>query len=446
MISDSVYLVSLGCPKNLVDTERLMGEFIRLGYKIVHEPHGAEVILINTCAFIQPAVQESIDTILELAEYKKQGRCRLLMVAGCLPQRYAGDLQKGLPEVDVFFGPGEASRLEEFLREGKRDIRHIAPYMLPLTTKDPVFLPRQPATPFYTSYLKIADGCDNKCTFCTIPAIRGPYRSSPLHMLVREAEELAARGVVELNLVAQDTTRYGEDLTEGVDLAELLLHLARIPDLRWIRVLYLYPERVSDKLIQTMASTEKILPYLDVPLQHVSPRICRKMGRKRADFEALKFIRRVRDLMPEGAIRSTLMVGFPGETLEDFNMLLDFVRTARIDHLGVFPFYPEEGTPANRMGGRVSKKEKEARVRRIMALQAEISRELNQAKVGTVQEILVEGLSSETDFLLQGRMRTQAPDIDGVVYINKGRARAGEIVRVLITQAAEYDLVGEIVG
>jgi ribosomal protein S12 methylthiotransferase len=437
--------VSLGCPKNLVDTERLMGEFTRLGYRIVDEPHGAEVILINTCAFIEPATQESIDVILEMAEYKKQGRCRLLIVAGCLPQRYAGELQKGLPEVDVFLGFGEAARLEEFIKEGKRDITGIAPFALPFASKDSVPILRQPATPFYTSYLKIADGCDNKCTFCTIPAIRGPYRSTPLHELVREAEELAARGVVELNVVAQDTTRYGEDLKGGVDLTELLMHLARIPDFRWIRVLYLYPERVSEKLIQTMASTEKILPYLDVPLQHVSPRICKKMGRNRHNFEALKFIHRVRSLMPDGAIRSTLMVGFPGETEEDFRMLLDFVREARIDHLGAFPFYPEAGIPANRISGRVSKKVKEERYRRIMALQAEISKELNQARVGTVQEVLIEGFSSETDLLLQGRMRTQAPDIDGVVYINKGQARAGEIVRVLITQAAEYDLVGEIV-
>jgi ribosomal protein S12 methylthiotransferase len=444
MNTHSVYIVSLGCPKNLVDTEFLMGEFVRLGYGIVDKPYLAEVILVNTCAFIQPATQESIDVILEMAEYKKQGSCGLLAVAGCLPQRYAGELQKGLPEVDLFFGPGELSRLEEFLQRGKRDITAIAPLGLPLPAKYSFFGARRPATPFYTSYLKIADGCDNRCTFCIIPAVRGAYRSVPLHELLKEAEELAARGVIELNVVAQDSARYGSDFDNGADLAELLKQLAKISGFRWIRVLYLYPEHVSKRLIRTMAGTEKIIPYLDLPLQHVSPQVLKRMGRGRRRFDALELIRQIREIMPGGIIRSTLMVGFPGETEEDFTLLLDFVQKARIDHLGVFTFYPEEGTVANSLRGRISKKMAEKRYRQIMRLQAGISLELNQARIGTMQEVLVEGLSAETDLLLQGRMRTQAPDIDGAVYINKGQAKAGEILPVLITEAGEYDLVGEV--
>jgi ribosomal protein S12 methylthiotransferase len=333
----------------------------------------------------------------------------------------------------------------DFLRQDRRDITAVAPYGLPRARETAKGFQRKQATPFYTSYLKISEGCDNRCTFCTIPAIRGPYSSVPPDELLDEARELVERGVVELNLVAQDTTRYGEDLHGSTDLARLVQDLSQVRGIEWIRVLYAYPERVTERLIQTMASGEKIVPYLDLPLQHVSPHIRKKMGRYHKGFRPLDLIDRIRSAMPGGAVRSTLMVGFPGESEDDFLMLLDFVEQARIDHLGVFTFYAEEGTAASRMRGRVEEEVKRERYERIMTLQAQISKELNQARVGTVQEALVDGPSRETDLLLEGRARFQAPDIDGVVYITKGQANVGKIVPVRITQASEYDLVGEIV-
>ncbi len=444
MSETSVYVVSLGCPKNLVDTEHLLGEFHRLGYEPSDDPEDASVILVNTCAFIQPAVEEAIQVILEMAEYKQSGSCRKLIVAGCLTQRYGGELQKELPEVDIFMGPGELARLEDFLRAGGRNIREVGPYELPQVREPGLGLARRPATPFYTSYLKVAEGCDNRCAFCTIPSIRGPYRSVSSERLVEEARELAARGVVELNLVAQDLTCYGSDLDDGAaDLAGLLERLAEVEGLRWVRPLYLYPERVTDRIIETIAAHPVIVPYFDLPFQHVSPRVLKRMGRKTQRMEPLALVRSIREAIPGAALRSTLMVGFPGETQEDFDMLIDFVRAARIDNLGVFSYCREEGTAAARMKGQVDEQLREARREEVMNLQSEIAAEKNEARVGSTAEVIVEGYSEETDLLLQGRASFQAPDIDGVTYISSGRAEIGEIVQVTIVQAGVYDLVGE---
>ena len=445
MNEKSVYIVSLGCSKNLVDTEYLMGEFSRLGYEFASEPELAHTILINTCGFIDPAVREAVDVILELAELKQSGSCGTLIVAGCLVQRYGGELQKELPEVDVFMGPGELDRLGEFLDAGSRDIRAVPGYGLVHNPRPWTGMTRRQATPFYTSYLKISEGCDNRCTFCTIPAIRGPYRSMPPDELVKEARDLAARGVVELNVVAQDITRYGEDLDEQADLSKLLTMLARIQGLRWIRPLYLYPERVTDRILDTIGSEETIVHYFDLPFQHVSPSVLKRMGRGARNFDPLQVIGHIRDKLPDAAIRSTLMVGFPGESEDDFRMLLDFVREARIDHLGVFTYCDEEGTPAARMKDQVLEDVKNERHEQIMTEQAEISRSINRARVGRTLDVLVEGESEETDLLLQGRAAFQAPDIDGLVYISDGRADVGDIVPVEIVQAGDYDLVGQIV-
>ena len=444
MDQKTVYIVSLGCAKNLVDTEYILGEFTRLGYTVVSEPDRAETILVNTCAFIESAVEEAVDVILDMAEFKRLGSCRKLFVAGCLPQRYGGELQRGMPEVDVFFGPGELEGIQEFLQNGQRDIRSIAPFGLPRNITPSPGLSRGPATPFYTSFLKISEGCDNRCTFCTIPMIRGPYRSVAPELLLREARDLAARGVVELNVVAQDTTRYGEDLPDKTDLSRLLRQVCEVDGFQWVRVLYMYPERVTDRLFQTMRSVENLLPYFDLPFQHVSPAIVKKMGRNFNNFDPLELVRKIRDFLPDAAVRSTLMVGFPGETDTDFQMLIDFVRQARLDHLGVFIYSPEEGTAASRLHHRVPKKEKESRYRAVMELQAAISRSINESRVGSVARVLVEGPSRETDLLLQGRASFQAPDIDGLVYINSGRAIVGRIFPVRITQAGDYDLVGEV--
>ena len=444
MDQKTLYIVSLGCPKNLVDTEYILGEFMRLGYTVVSEPDRAEIILVNTCAFIESAVEEAVDVILDMAEFKRRGTCRKLFVAGCLPQRYGGELQREMPEVDVFFGPGELDGIQKFLQNGQRDIRNVAPFGLPRNDTPSAGLSRGPATPFYTSFLKISEGCDNRCTFCTIPMIRGPYRSVAPELLLREARDLAARGVVELNVVAQDTTRYGEDLPDKTDLSGLLRQVCEIDGFQWVRVLYMYPERVTDKLLQTMRSVENLLPYFDLPFQHVSPTMVKKMGRKFNNFKPLELVRKIRDFLPDAAVRSTLMVGFPGETDTDFQMLMDFVREARLDHLGVFIYSPEEGTAASRLHHRVPQKQKKSRYRDVMELQAAISRSINESRVGSVAWVLVEGPSRETDLLLQGRASFQAPDIDGLVYINSGRAVVGQIFPVRITQAGDYDLVGEI--
>ena len=445
MNNRSVYVVSLGCPKNLVDTEYLLGEFERLGYTPAAEPEEAEVIMVNTCAFILPAVEEAVDVILDMIEYKLRGSCGTLIVAGCLPQRYGGDLQEELPEVDIFLGPGELARLEEFLRRGERDIREIPGFGLPHPPDAARGLTRKPATPFYMSYLKIAEGCDNRCTFCTIPPIRAPFRSRDPRELVEEARELAARGVVELNLVAQDSTCYGLDLEEKVDLAALLEQLAHVEGLRWIRPLYLYPERVDERLIRAIAAHPVIVPYFDLPFQHVSPRVRKRMGRPLRKTDPLALVERIRSIIPQAALRSTLMVGFPGETEEDFALLLDFVRRARLDHLGVFSYCREEGTTAARMREQVAEAVKEERRGEVMTVQADISRSRNRERVGSVIEVLVEGFSEETDLLLQGRASFQAPEIDGVVYIGSGRAEVGSIVPVRVVEAGDYDLAGEMV-
>jgi len=439
----SVYFVSLGCPKNLVDTEFMLGLLSRECFTIVSEVGKAQVAVINTCAFIRPAVEESIDVILELVEHKKRGHLERLYVTGCFVQRYGAKLRRELPEVDGWLGTGEFHRIADILKHEKSNA-------VPFQIGRPLYLadhetPRFRTTPFYTAYLKIAEGCSNRCSYCTIPTLRGPYRSRSMDSLMIEAQRMAEKGVKELNLIAQDTTLYGRDLEESVTIEDLLEKLLEIEELQWIRILYSYPTRISERLLKLIAQEERICPYLDIPLQHVNENILKFMGRSAGMETPRQLIQRVRSLSRKLSLRTTIMVGFPGETDAAFEELYQFIRMAEFDYLGTFIFSPEKGTPAARLGSVVDAEVALRRRDDIMALQSQISMKRNGAMVGKVLPVLIEGLSPQTDLLLKGRTADMAPDVDIEVLINKGDAQKGEIVPVLIKEAHAYELVGEIV-
>jgi ribosomal protein S12 methylthiotransferase len=446
-----VGLISLGCAKNLVDTEVMAGHLSRAGCVFVNDPAQAEVLVINTCTFIEPAREESVRTILEAAAYKDRGRLRRLVVAGCMVQRHADELRKSLPEVDAFVGLDELDRivaaagLPDPGPRGGGGLRVLGPsgrstYLYDDRT------PRRLATPRWHAYLKIAEGCDHACAFCAIPAFRGHYRSRRPESVVREAHSLAGRGVRELSLIAQDTSRFGRDLGLRDGLARLLRELNGIDGLRWIRVHYLYPNTVRPSLIETMARLPRVVKYIDLPLQHAHPDTLARMRRGGSADSHLRLIERFRSTMPEVAVRSTVIVGFPGETEHEFNTLLEFVRAARFDHLGVFAYSHEEGTPAVGLADDVPGPVKQERRDHVMASQQGIVLERGASWIGREAEVLVEGAHPETADLLVGRMSTQAPDVDGQILIHDGVARPGEFVRVELTEVAGYDLVGRIVG
>jgi ribosomal protein S12 methylthiotransferase len=439
----TVYLISLGCPKNRVDSEVILGCLINAGYKPVEEPLDARLIVVNTCGFIRSATEESIETILELAQAKKSGRCEFLVVAGCLPQRYGRKLVKSMPEVDLFVGTSSFVHLVGILARNQRDDLErliLEPPRFLMTAKTP----RTLSAPFYSAYLKVAEGCSNRCSFCTIPAIRGPYRSRPLNDLLQEAEWLASQGVIELNLVAQDTTAYGTDLEATLRLPDLLEALAKIGKFHWIRLLYAYPQKIDGKLLETMASHESICNYLDLPLQHVSGHLLKAMGRTGSAEEFFELVTTIREYLPEVTLRTTLIVGFPGERQEDFQELYEFVEKARFQRLGLFAYSPEKGTRAALLSDPVEESVKIQRVQALAALQEKISLDYNSRLVGTAQPVLIEGVSDESDLLLQARLASQAPEVDGCVLINKGFGRVGEIVAARITEAHPHDLIGEI--
>jgi ribosomal protein S12 methylthiotransferase len=436
----SLYMMTLGCPKNRVDSEVMLGTLSQRGYQLVEDPAAAQVIVVNTCAFIGPAKQESIDSILELAEYKKTGRCGTLVVTGCLAQRYAPELAREMPEVDHFLGTSAYAQLGDLLAavDAPRQLIPDPDYIHNAET------PKVNTSPRYTAYLKISEGCDNACAFCIIPKLRGGQRSRPVDDILREASRLVASGVRELNLVAQDLTAYGHDLPERPLLHQLLRALCTL-DVRWIRLHYAYPRVFPDQLIEVMAEQPKIAKYLDMPLQHASDRLLRSMrrGRDRAFLEAL--LAKLRARVPGLTFRTSLIAGLPGETAEDFEELKDFVRRMRFERMGCFRYSDEEGTAAFDLPDKVAPTVIERRWREVMALQRRISREQNQRLVGTRLTVLVEGASPETEHLLVGRHEGQAPDIDGQVYINDGLAYPGEFVTVEVTEAHDYDLVGRIV-
>src|SRR3954469_10970648 len=433
------YLLSLGCPKNRVDSEVMLGTLLGQGYELVDQPEEAEVVLINSCAFIGEAKQESIDAILEHARLKETARCKALVVAGCLTQRYADVLQQEMPEVDYFVGTSAYPRIAEILR-GERD-RAVIP--------DPDYIadartPRRNSMPAGTAYVKVSEGCDNACTFCIIPTLRGAQRSRPIDDIVAEAHRLAAEGSVELNLVAQDLTAYGHDLPGRPKLHELLKALTQV-DVRWIRLHYAYPRVFPDELIDVIANEPRIAKYLDMPLQHASDKLLRSMKRGRDSQFLVTLLQKIRQRVPGLTFRTSLIVGLPGETEEDFKLLEDFVKEQRFERMGCFQYSDEEDTAAFDMPDKVPAKTIERRWRSIMAIQKRINREHNKAMIGKKVEVLVEGASPESEHLLVGRHEGQAPEIDGQVYINDGLAYPGELVTVEVTEAHDYDLVAKVV-
>uniref|UniRef100_C6E090 Ribosomal protein uS12 methylthiotransferase RimO n=1 Tax=Geobacter sp. (strain M21) TaxID=443144 RepID=C6E090_GEOSM len=443
-IKEKVSLVSLGCPKNLVDAEVMLGYLSRDEYEVTTDETQADIIVVNTCSFIKEAKQESIDTILDLADRKHDARCKLLIVTGCLPQRYQQELAKELPEVDIFIGTGDYPRIAEIVAEKKQTDEQLC------YTGDPNFVyndevPRLQSSPHYTAYLKIAEGCSNNCSYCVIPSLRGGHRSRPLATLLAEAKTLIEGGVKELNLIAQDITAYGRDL-EGTPSLELLIkELAKMEKLKWIRLLYAYPDGVTDSLIQLIKDEPKVCKYLDLPIQHISDPVLSNMKRRSGETEIRNLIAKLRREIPDIAIRTSLIVGFPGETSEDFKKLLQFVEETRFDRLGVFCYSREEGTPAAQMPDQVSERIKRERHKKLMRTQARVSFKHNRTLVDSEEDVLVEGFSEETELLLKGRSSRQAPDVDGLVYITAGNANVGDIVRLKITDSSDYDLIGEIV-
>ncbi|BCG45874.1 Ribosomal protein S12p Asp88 methylthiotransferase [Citrifermentans bremense] len=443
-IKEKVSLVSLGCPKNLVDAEVMLGYLSQDEYEVTTDETQADIIVVNTCSFIKEAKQESIDTILDLADRKHDARCKLLIVTGCLPQRYQQELAKELPEVDIFIGTGDYPRIAEIIAEKKKTEEQLC------YTGDPNFVyndevPRLQSSPHYTAYLKIAEGCSNNCSYCVIPSLRGAHRSRPLATLLAEARALVEGGVKELNLIAQDITAYGRDLEDKPTLELLIKELAKMEKLKWIRLLYAYPDGVTDSLIQLIKDEPKVCKYLDLPIQHISDPVLTNMKRRSGENHIRTLIAKLRREIPDIAIRTSLIVGFPGETTEDFKKLLQFVEETRFDRLGVFCYSKEEGTPAADMPDQVSERVKRERHKKLMRTQARVSFKHNRTLVDSEEDVLVEGYSEETELLLKGRSSRQAPDVDGLVYITAGNANVGDIVRLKITDSSDYDLIGEIV-
>ena len=442
MTKDSVCLISLGCPKNLVDSEVMLGLLAERGYGITTEPGQADIILINTCSFIQEATQETLDTILEAVHLKRSGSCRLLVVTGCLPQRYGWTLAREMPEVDYFLGTEEFPRIVHYLEGIPNDQERVAigrtSFLYDHRT------PRLLSGPHHSAYIKIAEGCSRSCSFCIIPILRGGLRSRPIASICQEASRLVEQGVKEINLVGQDTTSYGLDLRDGTNLKRLLESLCHIEGLQWIRVLYAYPEHIDAQLLRQMCSSEKICNYIDLPIQHVNRELLRAMARPIFGRSPEALIQRIREEIPGVCLRTTLMVGFPGETETQFSELVDFVERIRFERLGVFQFSPEEGTLASKMKNQIPGSVKRRRFEHLMELQQRISLKHNSDLIGKRVVVLIEGPLGDPDSLA-GRIATQAPDIDGRVIITAGTASPGQMVDVRITKAYPYDLEGEVV-
>ncbi|MGA2330312.1 MAG: 30S ribosomal protein S12 methylthiotransferase RimO [Syntrophales bacterium] len=443
----NVHIISLGCPKNLVDSEVMAALLAKGGYSITSLADEAHIVLINTCSFILSAKEESIDEILKMVEWKKKQKiaCTHLVVTGCLPQRYGKSLEKELPEVDLFLGVGEIANIIHHLNglsqtevPGSRSIIGKPDFLMNAQT------PRLITTPFYTSYLKIAEGCSNRCSYCVIPTIRGKARSREMEDILMEAESLAARGVEEVIITAQDTTAYGRDLKGKQNLGDLLRGLASVKGIRWIRLLYAHPAGLTDEILKSTTTHENICKYIDIPIQHIDDEILTAMKRRGGSDLINKTIQRAREIIPGVALRTSIIVGFPGETRTKFNKLLSFIRETRFDHLGVFTYSREEGTKAASYPSRISEREKELRKQNLMEEQSVISYEINQALIGSIQEVLIEGKSEIPDHPYVGRCRRQAPDIDGVTYVKGKSLATGRLLSCKITATTEYDLFAEV--
>jgi len=446
-----VGFVSLGCPKNLVDSEVMMGQLAEAGYEITNNAEEADTVVVNTCGFIESAKQESIDAILEATKWKSGGIASRVIVAGCLVERYRDDLMKELPDVDAFIG---TSQVNDILKAADEEFDAKQLTITPIGNKSATYLydeytPRMRATESHTAFIKIAEGCDRPCAFCSIPAMRGSFRSRRFGSIIEEARMLATQGVKELVLIAQDSSRYGEDLGEVDALAALIRALGEIEEIEWVRVMYAYPTHISDAFLAAIAETPKAVRYLDMPLQHASRNVLKLMKRGGTRESLEKLIRRVREKVPGIAIRTTFITGFPGETDEDFEELIKFVQNCNFDNLGVFTYSDEEGTPAFDLPDKVDPKIARQRRNRLMKEQAKISKRLNKSKIGTTYKVLFEGLSQESDLLFQGRLEGQTQEIDGYILINDMpedfEPKIGEIYNVKINEAHDYDLIGEIV-
>jgi ribosomal protein S12 methylthiotransferase len=439
-MKETICLASLGCPKNLVDSEVILGLLSKEGHLLTTDPSKAEIIIVNTCSFIQDATREAIEVILRLAHYKKEGHCRLLIVSGCLPQRYGKILEKELPEVDLFVGTGAFQKLPQLLIRQPKRRSFLSGSTFLYDSKTPRILSTLPSF----AYIKIAEGCSKTCTFCTVPKIRGPYQSRRIRSVLEEAKKLVNQGVQELILIAQDTTAYGEDLRDGTTLENLLNGLVKIEGVHWIRILYSYPKAdyFTEGLLELIAHEEKICPYLDLPVQHIDDEILKRMGRRSGGHATRHLFQKIRTFVPGVSLRSSLIVGFPGEKERQFKSLLDFVEEIRFDHLGVFKYSSEEGTPASRLRDQIPESVKEERFGILMELQKKISLKNNREMIGRRVEVLVEG-PDPLRGTLRGRLQTQAPEIDGLVIL-KGKAQPGKWVEARITQAKPYDLVAQI--
>jgi ribosomal protein S12 methylthiotransferase len=443
-----VGFVSLGCPKNLVDSEVMLGTLARRGYSITPDKQDADIIVVNTCGFIDSAKKESIDTILEMAALKTQGNCKKLVVAGCLAERYRTEIQKEIPEIDFVFGPDELGRIIEAVRlKETDDIPDVSIDAL-YTSKEVPTIPRMLTTPSYMAYLKISEGCDHVCSFCAIPGFRGRFRSRSVNDLVAEARRLAEQGVREVIIVSQDTMAYGKDIGLQDGITHLLRELVRVDGLRWIRFLYCYPHSISDDLVRLVASEERLCKYFDIPYQHASRAVLDRMrrGGNRDLYE--RQIESIRQAMPEAGLRTSFIVGFPGENEEEFSEVLTFIKNVEFDNVGVFVYSDEEGTGAFDLNAKVPRRTAVRRRNQLMKQQSKISSSKLRNMVGRRVDVLLEGMSDESDLLLKGRMETQAPDIDGHVLINDldgCSPQTGEFYETEITESLEYDLIGRIV-
>jgi ribosomal protein S12 methylthiotransferase len=456
-------MVSLGCPKNLVDSEVMLGLARQQGHELTRDAANAEVLIVNTCAFIDKAKQESIDTILEMAEHKKSGACRRLIVTGCMAERYRDELRAEIPEIDAVLGTGEVPEIAAAIAAAThRDtgtpgqvIQILRANGSPAGSSElPTYIydadtPRMLATPRHYAYVKIAEGCDYKCAFCIIPKLRGNYRSRPHESILREAERLAARGVKELLLISQDTSFYGIDRQERGSLARLLRALNRVDGLEWIRMLYLYPTTIGDDVLDAMAESEKVCKYIDLPLQHASDSVLKRMKRPgtRASYE--KLLDRIRTRVPDVSLRTTFIVGFPGETESDFAELEDFVTTVRFDHVGVFTYSHEEGTSAHQLADDVGAAVKSARRNHLMRVQKRIVGKAQKARVGRTVRLLVDGPAAEHELVLRARLESQAPDIDPLVYLTEcdpAEFTAGQFIQAEVVGSRGYDLLARPLG
>lgn len=449
-VDRTVYFTSLGCSKNLVDAQVMLGHMGLNGFEVVTEENKAEVIVVNTCSFIEAAKQESIDMILDLADYKSEdhGVCKALVVSGCMAQRYSRELEESMPEVDMFIGTGEYNKIVPLLtalEDNKLEKKSFVEVPRFIHTE---FDPRMNTSPFYTAWLKISEGCNRNCTFCIIPTLRGRLRSRTVESLVKEAQTLSETGVRELNLISQDLSDYGVDLDENNNLFELLSGLETVEDVDWIRLFYFYPDELTDEVIDKMASSTKICKYLDMPVQHFSDFILKRMNRKITGEKIMGRIERLREKIPGIVLRTSIIVGFPGENEEDFEKLLEGVKKARFNHLGIFRYSDEEGTPAYRLKDKVPQEVIDERFDRLFEAQKEIARELNQEFLGKTIEVLVEGTHEDTELLIVGRHFGQAPDIDGKVIINDlngEELKQGDLVQVEVSDVLDFDLVGRLI-